>query len=337
MADFTYHTDASAQASAGAASSGHSNLVTWAGAATSLALIAGVTIWGAQIVMRDVSGVPVVAAIDGPMRVQPDPDQVGGKPAQHQGLAVNDVAAAGVAQDAPDQLTLAPQPVDISENSPSSVLADIIAVASQEPMLGELTEEANTTQPIASASPEVPVFDATGKPPTPAELLALVDQITDQAGTLTATPTPVTTPEVITSVKPKKGLARSLRPKIRPTRLAAAPAAVLPNQSVSDVSAALATATSGAEVDAASLPAGTRLVQLGAFESAEIARSEWARMQTKFNGYLDDKSRVVQKASSGGRTFYRLRAMGFEDLADARRFCSALIAENADCIPVVTR
>jgi hypothetical protein len=45
----------------------------------------------------------------------------------------------------------------------------------------------------------------------------------------------------------------------------------------------------------------------------------------------------VQKASSGGRVFYRLRAMGFDDLGDARRFCSALVAENADCIPVVTR
>jgi hypothetical protein len=29
--------------------------------------------------------------------------------------------------------------------------------------------------------------------------------------------------------------------------------------------------------------------------------------------------------------------MGFEDLSDARRFCSALVARNADCIPVVTR
>jgi hypothetical protein len=32
-----------------------------------------------------------------------------------------------------------------------------------------------------------------------------------------------------------------------------------------------------------------------------------------------------------------LRALGFEDLADARRFCSALVAEKAECIPVVTR
>jgi len=78
-------------------------------------------------------------------------------------------------------------------------------------------------------------------------------------------------------------------------------------------------------------------VQLGAFDSDEIARSQWDKIQGRFGDFLEGKSRIVQKAESGGRTFYRLRAMGFEDLSDARRFCSALLAENADCIPVVTR
>jgi hypothetical protein len=78
-------------------------------------------------------------------------------------------------------------------------------------------------------------------------------------------------------------------------------------------------------------------VQLGAFDSDEVARSEWGRLSSRFNDYLAGKKRVIQRAESGGRVFYRLRAMGFSDLADARRFCSALVAENADCIPVVTR
>ena len=46
---------------------------------------------------------------------------------------------------------------------------------------------------------------------------------------------------------------------------------------------------------------------------------------------------MIQEAESGGRTFYRLRALGFDDLSDARRFCSVLVAENADCIPVTAR
>ena len=46
---------------------------------------------------------------------------------------------------------------------------------------------------------------------------------------------------------------------------------------------------------------------------------------------------VVQSAQSGGRTFYRLRAHGFAGEDDARRFCAALLAENAACIPVAQR
>ncbi|KZY02048.1 hypothetical protein A3721_20200 [Sulfitobacter sp. HI0023] len=91
------------------------------------------------------------------------------------------------------------------------------------------------------------------------------------------------------------------------------------------------------EVPADTIPKGTRLVQLGAFDSPEIAREQWDKLNRRFAVYLGSKDRVVQKATSGGRVFYRLRAMGFEDIADARRFCSALVSEKADCIPVVTR
>jgi hypothetical protein len=45
---------------------------------------------------------------------------------------------------------------------------------------------------------------------------------------------------------------------------------------------------------------------------------------------------VVQKAESGGKIFYRLRASGFSDISDARQFCTA-ISDKVACIPVVTR
>ena len=85
------------------------------------------------------------------------------------------------------------------------------------------------------------------------------------------------------------------------------------------------------------IPTGTRLAQLGAFESEEVALKEWAVLSERFDDFMSEKSRVVQKAQSGGKVFYRLRAHGFVDLADARRFCSALMAGQANCIPVVTR
>ena len=105
--------------------------------------------------------------------------------------------------------------------------------------------------------------------------------------------------------------------------------------SLSVIAAAVASVTK--EIDPASLPAGTRLVQIGAFDSAETARSEWTRLEARFGDFMDGKGRVIQQATSGGRTFYRLRAEGFVDLSDARRFCAAFVAEKVDCIPVVTR
>jgi hypothetical protein len=76
---------------------------------------------------------------------------------------------------------------------------------------------------------------------------------------------------------------------------------------------------------------------LGAFPSPEEAKAEWAALDVKFEEFMDGKSQVIQRAQSGGKVFYRLRAYGFEDLSDARRFCSALLAGKANCIPVVTR
>ena len=82
---------------------------------------------------------------------------------------------------------------------------------------------------------------------------------------------------------------------------------------------------------------GTRLVQLGAFDSADGARAEWTRLQGRFGDLMAGKAIIVQPAESGGQTFFRLRAFGFSDEDDARRFCSALLSEDTACIPVAHR
>jgi hypothetical protein len=90
-------------------------------------------------------------------------------------------------------------------------------------------------------------------------------------------------------------------------------------------------------VTTAALPVGTKLVQLGAYDTPDIAATEWVRFTARFPDFFDGKEQVIQQATSGGRTFFRLRAMGFADLSDARRFCAALTGEGSDCIPVVVR
>jgi cell division protein FtsN len=129
------------------------------------------------------------------------------------------------------------------------------------------------------------------------------------------------------------GVAAAIRPAPRPAALRA-PAAAAPV-----VAASASPAEAEAEAPASPaltdvLPAGTHLVQLGAFDSAEIAASEWERLQGPFGEFLGGKERVIQETQSNGRTFYRLRAKGFSDRAEARILCAALTAEDADCIPV---
>ncbi|MFW5655320.1 MAG: SPOR domain-containing protein, partial [Roseicyclus sp.] len=95
----------------GAARGGLSALMNWAGALVSLGLVAGMGVWAFQLTMRDVSGVPVIEALEGPMR-QPPADP-GGIEAPHQGLAVNRIAEGAEAAPVPDQLVIAPPPLDL--------------------------------------------------------------------------------------------------------------------------------------------------------------------------------------------------------------------------------
>ena len=84
------------------------------------------------------------------------------------------------------------------------------------------------------------------------------------------------------------------------------------------------------------LPIGSAIVQLGAFDSKSLAESEWRRFEKLLGSILAPKQMIIQKAESGGKIFYRLRASGFNDISDARQFCTA-ISDKVACIPVVTR
>ena len=305
------------------------------GAGISLALLVGVGVWGYKLMVRDVSGIPVVRALDGPMRIQPE--NPGGRLADHQGLAVNAVAADGSAAKPADRLVLAPRPVGLSdEDAPVSEM--IRPAARPEPA------------PIEPENPQVtpasaPSDESVAQSEQAAEIEALVAQITAGVEPLSEAtedndtknnPVIVETAALVedadisepTVARDVPGVAVSLRPQIRPE-------GGVGRGAETDVVTRATTST--LDIDPGDVPVGTRVVQLGAFESAEIAQSEWERLADQFGDYMGDKRRIVQEASSGGRTFFRLRAHGFEDLSDARRFCSVLVAEGADCIPVVTR
>lgn len=318
----------------GAVSERQFNLQTianFAGAAISLALVVGIGVWGYKLLVRDVSGVPVIKAAEGPLRVQPqDP---GGTEFQHQGLAVNDVAAVGTAADPADRLVLAPEPLELSLEDTPQVATVANEVAEQ---AAAAQEETTISEPVVQneADTEVAALELVDRLAQGVEPLGEL-QPAPEVEALPQTETVTATEETAEEAPVSGGLGRSLRPQLRPTRVAASTDSVAEAVAAS-VATASANSTS-ALVEASAIPAGTRLAQLGAYESAEVAAQEWTRLSGQFSEYLADKQQVIQRAQSGGRTFYRLRAMGFADLNDARRFCSALVAENAECIPVVTR
>ena len=292
-----------------------------AGAVTSLALVVGLGVWGYRLAVRDVRGVPVIQAMEGPMRIAPE--DPGGEIADHQGLAVNDVAAIGTAAPPPEKLVLAPRPVELAPEDTAGLGGTAMpGLETASAPVAALTADADIAlaaePPVESATPtgvamdvaiDAALAEALGEVPLDEPVVdeALVDPLLEPA--------------------PEGAITVSIRPKARPGSRSADVAAAAPSE------AAVAMAAAN-EVDPATLTPGTRLVQFGTFDTAEEARAEWVRLQGRFGEIMADKALVVQPAESGGRTFYRLRAHGFEGEDDARRFCSAFVSENAVCIPV---
>ena len=332
MADFTsspvaggFGSDSGDAYSVATPSNKLTTLTNLAGAAVSLALVVGIGVWGYKLLVRDVSGIPVVRAAAGEMRVRPE--DPGGELAQHQGLSVNVIAAYGTAGKPADQLRLAPRPVELTEEDQVTQVT-MVAPAPQDALPQNLPtpEPLDVAAALQSGNVDAVIAQLTDGVAPLTELSADAEEV---AATVAAEVAEAVVQEPVSAGIDAPGVRRSLRPKRRP----AGAQALVVNASLNTSAPAPTTA----EVDASTLPAGTRLAQLGAFDSPEVAREQWDILQRRFDAFLGDKQRIIQKATSGGRVFYRLRAMGFQDIADARRFCAALVAENADCIPVVTR
>lgn len=303
------------------------SFVNYAGAACSFALMVGLGFWGYELIKRDVSGIPVVRAIEGDMRVAPA--NPGGDVALHTGLSVNAVPAEGEAAGFEDTLLLAPQTQQLAQE-------DLEVQPSAE--AGEVAPTDATTAEVAVAlTDDEPL--AVAEPLSADDVLALADQLAIGAAPLSDLAEEPTAPVLEIIPASIAGVSSSLRPFVRPAELV-----VTPNAIDDAVAAALASASSNSgpnnsevTVMTADLPEGTKLVQLGAFPTPQDAADAWGAMQSKFGDYMASKERVIQVATRGESTFYRLRAMGFNDLTDARRFCAALEAGDADCIPVVVR
>jgi hypothetical protein len=271
----------------------------WVGSGVSLMLLAGGVYWAVNIASRDVTKIPVVSAQLSPMREAPE--NPGGKATENQGLNVTQVAAMENPPVA-ETIVLAPvaQPLAEEDLPEAERLQMANAVATPAPD-GE-TELAVDVNALADAivAGEKPLSDIK---PLPVRVEgANIEQALRMALAVDETPSGLRPPRT------------TIRPKLRPRATQAA--------AVVSTKPAIA--------------AGSVLVQFGAYDSAAVAEQEWTRISAKLANFLGTQTRVIQKAQSGGRTFYRLRAAGFGDIAEARRFCSA-VSEKAECYPVIVK
>lgn len=268
----------------------------WGGAVISLAILALIIVWAYRLGVRDAREVPVIKAMDGPMRVLPE--DPGGTRVANQGLEVNEILAGNSARQ-PSETRRAPATLSLKPQDTPAETAEAKAAAARE----------QAPQPDAAPAPDTTAEAA------PNSLDDAVEQAFNDTGGLTV-----------------------LRPRMRPSRLSA-PDTAAPDTATNeaeDEPVPVVTASRSA-IDPDSLAAGTRLVQLGAFDSADIAELQWSRLLNGHSDLLGSKDHYVQRAESNGRIFYRLRVVGFDDRNAQRAICEALRARSVDCIPVTVR
>lgn len=307
-----------------------------AAAALSAGLVVGLGVWGYKLAMRQLHGIPTIAAPAGPARVAPD--NPGGELALHQGLAVNAIAAVGTAAATAEQLTLAPKPADLAPDDTASdklqaagasslslpqpdaappnraVVPDAMAAALK-PLPGQLSEPLpdNLSDPVDDPDQGVAGTDA-------AVAAALGIEFASSDATPAAAPAsdPEGEAQIAANVP---GVAVSVIPALRAPRQIPA-VAVLPE---------------AVDIAADSLKSGTILAQIGSYETELLARQAWDAAASQFGPLMAGKARVIQAAtSSGGRVFYRLRVSGFDSKDDARRFCAAF-RSGGQCVPALVR
>ena len=281
----------------------------WTGAALSFFLLVSAIGWSYQLIVRDINQIPVVRAQLGPLRVAPD--DPGGLTAANQGLSVTQLAV----NEKPflsNEIHLAPAAEILNAEHLALQVTEDVKSNTDDGTFEIKEVNAENSINLREVSNEIEVDTSSKKEVVLSKVAFSQKKIEIENAVslaLSITDDPV---DSLTLLRPK------IRPMISRLNNKTTGDQVVNNEPISK------------------LPIGSAVVQLGAFENKNLAKSEWQRFEKLLGSILFSKKMIVQKAESGGKIFYRLRASGFDDISDARQFCSA-ISDRVACIPVVTR
>ena len=261
-----------------------------------LAAFAGV-VWLAynQGVARGQAGTQiVVAAPDGPVRTEPT--DAGGVPTPYLGLKVY--------QD--------PLPPD-AEAQNSSLAQNSASSFGLPPPISQQAAATTEAPPARlDPAPAAPPVVAPAPPPPPAA---------SAAPRQLAAPPPVAAPPQPAAAPPgpPPAVVAAATPPPAPTP---PPPAARPVAPPAAAPAATAAATAGAAV-----------LQVGAYESEQIANGAFSTFQSRYGAVAGGLSPDIQKADLGARgVWYRLRVGPFADRATAAATCERLKAAGGNCL-----
>lgn len=311
-------------------------LTHYLGALASVGLMAGLVVWGFQLVSRDVSGVPVIRALTGDARTTPE--DPGGELASYTGFAVNQVAS-GAPLPRTDRVAIAPDATGLTRDDVA--MGQLGATAHEplhtsdtpldfanDPIMPLSDAEARARDEASRALQAATISDAPAAGMDPVLEGPVNEALTDETGAPAQADAIAAALAEAQAIAPAgTGLTRSSRPAPRPRSLRVAAAA-------SAATVAPTAPARAASVGAVTPASGAPLVQVGAFDSNAIAQNEWSRLSGKFAALFAGKSPVIQQHQANGRTFWRLRVAGFDSRADAQGFCSAMKARGTDCMAI---
>lgn len=338
--------------------------IAWLMGLTTCALTVGIIYWGVQLAQRDPTSLPVIRAPEGVARVEPS--KPGGLKSEFDTLAVNQLQS-GETPEESNIIALAPASIGLSEEDiPALIELENDAVAPVRVEIAEIdgeqipepveTEVASTAKDDASEAEVMMPVSAEEVEAALAEALRLAEEaVSGTPETESAELQENEAQEVeidlagLILAEIKEGLedtdVEDASVETENTEEEAVAVveedAATPSEAIEEVldaaqpTSANETTVGGTEV--ASVEAGTRLIQLGAFGSRDIARDMWKTLQTRNADLLAGRSYFIQPVESGGKTLFRLRVLGFETTADARNMCAALTDRKTPCIAVIQR
>ena len=282
----------------------------WTGAALSVSLMIGAIGWSYQLIVRDINQIPIVRAQLGPLRVAPE--DPGGLTAANQGLSVTQLAV----NEKPllsNEIHLAPAAQILDAENLGLDVTDSVQSNTDDGTLEIKEVNAENSINFKALSNEKIEVNKGLKEIAGISKVAFsqkkieIENAVSLALSITGDP-----PDSLSSLRPK------IRPELLHKNTKTPGGQVVTNEPIFKLSK------------------GSAVVQLGAFDSKNFAKNEWQRYEKLLGSILISKKMIIQEAESGGKIFYRLRAAGFDDISDARQFCTA-IRDKAACIPVVTR